>query len=201
DILSRAAGERRLMMGGQMSSVSGGWAAVAGLSCAATKEKLASTVSTLVVLHCRELLLKSLLQCYAQVHWNRFLGAAARTPGAGAGALALTGAAAAAEGRVLQDAELSRALAGFLGVQEPGRASVATSVETEKGGAGEGAPSEEEGKQDGRVVDTGTPVTAAPATTATATATATSPPSEAMSTGTAAGLAKERSQRPEAGAV
>ncbi|CAM9245609.1 unnamed protein product, partial [Choristocarpus tenellus] len=63
--LSRVTSERRAMVIGH-PNIPGGWATVASLSLSSTKEKLASTASMLVSLHCRQLLLKTLLQCHTE---------------------------------------------------------------------------------------------------------------------------------------
>lgn len=63
---SRVPGERRAAVIGH-ASVSGSWAAIASMSMAATKDKLAATAATLAVLHCRKILLTVLLQCHREV--------------------------------------------------------------------------------------------------------------------------------------
>lgn len=63
---SRVPGERRAIVVGH-ASVSGCWAAMASMSVASAKQKIASTAATLAVLHCRKILLTVLLQCHNEV--------------------------------------------------------------------------------------------------------------------------------------
>lgn len=63
---SRVPGERRATVVGH-ASVSGCWAAMASMSIAAAKQKIAGTAATLAVLHCRKIMLTVLLQCHKEV--------------------------------------------------------------------------------------------------------------------------------------
>eukprot|EP00904_Undaria_pinnatifida_P001675 jgi/Undpi1/11508/HiC_scaffold_30.g13805.m1 len=93
---SRVPGERRAIVVGH-ASVSGCWAAVAGMSASAVKEKLARTADTLAVLHCRKILLTVLLQCHREV---------------------TRGAAAAGDGQAVADATLSQRVAALVGARD-----------------------------------------------------------------------------------
>lgn len=93
---SRVPGERRAIVVGH-ASVSGCWAAVAGMSASAVKEKLARTADTLAVLHCRKILLTVLLQCHREV---------------------MRGAAAVEGGQAAADASLSHRVAALVGARD-----------------------------------------------------------------------------------